>query len=79
MEDITASCEGAVKLLKNLKPHKAAGASDIPLMPLKEVAEEIAPAIKLLSQASLNQWNTSSTWHVVPIFMKGSKSDARDY
>ena len=55
MEDITVSCKGVVKLLKYLKPHKAAGPDDIPLMLLSEAADEIAPAITLLLQASLNQ------------------------
>ena len=45
MEDISVSCEGVVKLLKNLKPHKAAVPDDIPLMLLKVAADEIAPAI----------------------------------
>ena len=82
MEDITASCESVVKLLKNLKPHKAAGSDDIPLMLHKEAADEIAPAITLLFQASLSQGNTPSTRRkalVVPIFTKGSKSDASNY
>ena len=82
MEDITVSCKGVVKLLKNLKPHKAAGPDAIPLMLLREEADEIAPAITLLFQASLNQGNTPSTWRkalVVPIFKKGSKSDASNY
>ena len=45
-------------------------------------ADEIAPAITLLFQASINQGNTPSTCRkalVVPIFMKGSKSDASNY
>ena len=82
MEDITVSCECVVKPLKNLKPHKAAGPDDIPLMLPKDAADEIAPAITLLFQASLNQGNTHSTWRkalVVPIFRKGSKSDASNY
>ena len=77
MDDITASCEGVV--LMNLKPHKA---DDIPLMLLKEATDEIAPAITLLFQASLNQGNTPSTWRkalVVTISKKGSKSDASNY
>ena len=61
MDIITVSCEGAVKLLKNLKPHKAAGPDDIPLMLAKEAADEIAPAITLLFKVSLNQGNTPST------------------
>ena len=71
MEDITVSCKGVVKPLKNIKPHKAAGPDDIPLTLLREAADEIAPAITLLFQASLNQGNTPSTWCkalVVPIF-----------
>ena len=71
-----------VKLLKNLKPHKAAGPDDIPLMLHKEAADEIAPEITLIFQASLNQGNTSSTWRkalVMPIFKNGSKSDANNY
>ena len=82
MEDITESCEGVVKLLMNLKPHKAAGPKDIPLILLKEAADEIAPVITLLFHASLNQGNTLSTWRkalVVPISKKGSKSDASNY
>ena len=61
MDIITIPCEGAVKLLKNHKPHKATGPDDIPLMLAKEAADEIAPAITLLFQASLNQGNTPST------------------
>ena len=57
MEDITVFCKGVVKLLKNLKPHKAAGPDDIPLMLLKEAADELAPAITQLFQASLSQGN----------------------
>ena len=75
MEDVTVPCKGAVKLLKNLMQHKAAGQDDIPLMLLKEAADEIAQAITLLFQASLNRGNTPSTWRkalVVPIFRKGS-------
>ena len=51
IEDITVSCEGEVKPLKNLKPHKAAGRDDIPMMLHKEAADEIAPAITLLFQS----------------------------
>ena len=49
MEDMTVSCKGVVKLLKDLKPHKAAGPDDIPLMLLMEAADEIAPAITFSS------------------------------
>ena len=55
MEDIIVSCEGVVKLLKNLKPHKAAAPDDVPLMLPKEAADKIATAITPPLQASLNQ------------------------
>ena len=38
MEDITVSCDGVVKPLKNRKPRKAAGPDDILLMLLREAA-----------------------------------------
>ena len=50
---------------------KAARPDDIPLMLLNEAADEIAPAITLLFQASLICGNTPSTWRkalVVPIY-----------
>ena len=75
LQCIAVSCESVVKPLKNLKPHKAAGPDDIPLMLLIEAADEIASAITLIFQASLNQGNTPSTWRkalVVSIFKKGS-------
>ena len=53
--DVTASCDGVVKLLMNLKPHKVARSDSIPLMLPKEAANEITPAITLLFQVSLNQ------------------------
>ena len=55
MEVITVSCKVVAELLKNLESHKAAVPEDISLMQLKDAAEEIAPAITLLFQASLNQ------------------------
>ena len=78
MEDITVSCECVVKLLENLKLHKAAGPDDILL---EEVAKEIALAITLRFHAYLNQANTPLAWckTLVPIFRKGSKSDASSY
>ena len=70
------------KQLKKLETRKAAGPDDISLMLLKEAADGIAAAITLLFQASIDQGSTPSTWRkalVVPIFKKGSNSDARIY
>ena len=82
MDDITVSCEGVAKLLRNLKAHKAAGPDGLPARLLKETASEIAPAVTLLFQASIDQGSVPSTWKkamVVPLFKKGSRSSAANY
>ena len=84
MEDITVSCEGVVKLLKNLNPQKAAGPDDIPLMLLIEAADDIAPAITLLFKASLSHGTLLRlgvrhlSYQFLCLFL-GSKSDACNY
>jgi len=75
MKPINVTCAGVAKLLRNLKPHKATGPDGIPARLLRETAEQIAPAVTLLFQASLDQGKVPSLWkaaHVVPIFKKGA-------
>ncbi len=82
VSSITVSCNGVTKLLRNLKPHKATGPDGIPAQLLKETAEELAPALTLLFQASLDQGVVPSSWkrtHVVPIYKKGCRSAAANY
>lgn len=82
MKPINVTCAGVAKLLRNLKPHKATGPDGIPARLLRETAEQIAPAVTLLFQASLDQGKVPSLWkaaHVVPIFKKGSRSSAENY
>ena len=45
---------GVTQLLLNLKPYKAVGPDNLPSYFLKEVANEIAPSLCLIFQASLN-------------------------
>ena len=47
--------DGVAQLLLNLKVHKAAGPDNFPSYFLKEVANEIAPTLTQIFQASLNQ------------------------
>jgi len=47
--------DGVAQLLLNLKSHKAAGPDNLPSNFLKEVANEITPALSGIFQASLNQ------------------------
>ncbi|XP_072051490.1 uncharacterized protein [Amphiura filiformis] len=82
MNGIQITNQGIVKLLKNLNPYKASGPDGVPARHLKETAEEIAPAISLLYQASLDQGSVPSSWKkalVVPIFKKGSRSSPANY
>ena len=82
MDNISVSVNGVIKLLKNLKSFAASGPDGIPTMLLKQTAEEIAPAVTLLFQASINQGKVPTQWkkaHIVPLFKKGSRSDAANY
>ena len=55
MDKITVSVKGVFKLLINIKPHKATGPDNIPGRLLKELANELAPVLTTLYQASLDQ------------------------
>jgi hypothetical protein len=82
MTDITVNQNGVTKLLRNLKASTASGPDGIPAMLLKETAEEISPAVTLLFQASIDQGCVPSQWKkalIVPIYKKGSRSDAANY
>ena len=74
--------DGVTQLLLNLKFHKAAGPDNFPSYFLKEVANEIAPALSLIFQASLNQGTLPDIWKsalVVPVYKKGNKKDPGNY
>ena len=82
MADIKISTQGVTKLLGNLKPHKASGPDGITTIFLKETAEEIAPGLSLVFQASINQGRIPDEWrtaNVVPLFKKGDRSKACNY
>ena len=55
MPDITIHTGGVTKLLRNIKPHTAAGPDNISARILKETADQIAPVLSLVFQASLMQ------------------------
>ena len=82
IESIQVSCNGVAKLLRNLKIHKATGPDGIPARLLKETASELAPAVTLLFQVSLDRGKVPSSWKealIVPIFKKGNRSSAANY
>jgi len=55
IQQIHIHLEGVIKLLLNLKPYKAVGPDNLPCYFLKEVANEIAPSLCLIFQASLSK------------------------
>ena len=74
--------KGVTKLLKNLDPHKAQGPDSIPPKFLKEVAEEIAPSLGIIFQASIGQGEVPDDWKqasVTPIFKKGDRTTPANY
>jgi hypothetical protein len=73
---------GINKLLSGLKPNKAAGPDELPSRLLKELHNELAPILKVLFQASVNQGMVPKDWklaNVTPLFKKGDKSDPGNY
>ena len=82
MNNITVRTKGVEKLLSNLQPDKATGPDMIPARLLKQLSTEIAPALALVFQSSLDCGRVPRDWtmaHVVPVFKKGDKSAASNY
>ena len=82
MPEIDISLDGLLKLLKNLKPGKAAGPDRLKPLLLRELREEIAPIIKIIFDRSLQTGKLPAEWltaNVMPVFKKGDKSLAANY
>ena len=82
MPDLEISLNGILKLLKNLKPGKAAGPDQLKPLLLKELRDEIAPIIKIIFEKSLQTGKLPSDWvtaNVMPVFKKGDKPSAANY
>ncbi|XP_072048705.1 uncharacterized protein [Amphiura filiformis] len=74
--------EGVRNLLAKVKPFSASGPDNIPAYLLKEGANELAPALTLLFEASLHQGKIPLQWKsadVSPIFKKGDKHKPENY
>ena len=52
--DLEITCNGIIKLLKRLNPHKAAGPDGIKPRVLKELAESVAPILTIIFRKSLS-------------------------
>ena len=82
MPEINISQNGLLKLLKNLKPSKAAGPDKLKPLLLRELREEITSIIKIIFDRSLQTGKLPADWlkaNVMPAFKKGDKSLAANY
>ena len=74
--------KGVEGLLKKINASKASGPDNIPNRVLKECATELAPAIAVLFQQSLNTGTLPDAWtsaNISPIFKKGDRHKAENY
>ena len=82
MKNINVKRKGVLKLLSEIKEHKATGPDRIPGKFLKEFALEIVDAYVLLFQASIDQGKVPQGWksaNIIPLFKKGNKRKAENY
>ena len=80
--EFTISTNGLLKLLATLKPNKAAGPDNIRPYVLRDLREEIAPALQAIFTRTYETGRLPKQWkeaNVVPIFKKGSKHKASNY
>ena len=73
---------GVRKLLLNINPSKAGGPDGVPCHMLKELAEEIAPALTFIFTQSLTTGQVPSEWKkqwITPIYKKGPKCEVSNY
>ena len=82
MKNIVIEVKGVEGLLKKINASKASGPDNIPNRILKECATELAPAIAILFQQSLDTGTLPEDWtsaNVSPIFKKGDRHRPENY
>ena len=74
--------EGVASLLANWDSRKASGPDGIPARLLKELANDLAPLLTLIYQASLQQGCIPDEWKkalINPIYKNGDRSSPASY
>ena len=82
LEQIQIQPNGIKSLLSPLNPHKATGPDNISGRFLKELHQELTPALTLIVQASLHQGQVPIIWKdafITPLFKKGDRSKPSNY
>jgi hypothetical protein len=82
MEELIIDVEDILKRLNTINVNKSSGPDEIHPRVLYEARHEIAGALKILFECSLQNHEVPIDWragNISPIFKKGSKSDAANY
>ena len=84
IDDIKISEQRVKKLMENLSPYKARGPDGISSRVLRELAEELAPALTIIFQSSLSTGIVPTDWrdydaYVTSIFKKGEQYNPANY
>ena len=82
MKRIQVHKDGVLKLLKELKPHKASGPDGIPTRILILAADQLAPVLTAIFQSSLDVGALPTEWKdalISPIYKKGDRCSAANY
>jgi len=82
MPSIQFDADTVMKKLKRLKPEKSFGPDEIHPMVLQNTAQVVADPLARIFQESYSQGLLPADWkkaNIVPIFKKGSKTDANNY
>ena len=82
LEQIQIQPNGIKSLLSALNPLKATGPDNISGRFLKELHQELTPALTLNFQASLHQGQVPTIWKdafITPLFKKGDRSKPSNY
>ena len=79
MKRIQVHKDGVLKLLTDLKPHKASGPDGIPTRILILAADQLAPVLTIVFQSSLYDGELPTEWKVASnstIYKKGDRCSA---
>ena len=82
MDDIKISEQGVKKLMEDLNPYKAGGPDGISPRVLRELVEELAPALTIIFQSSLSTDIVPTGWrdaYITPIFKKVEQYNPANY
>jgi len=79
---LTIDTNGVMKVLHNLNPRKASGPDEVPARLLQSLAAEVAPALTLIFEQSIQSGKLPSQWKkawITRVFKKGARSEPANY